>query len=135
LFDLGRTIMTSLVKATALAVAASAFSAQAFAYTISGTIPPGRATVPIDLHRPFQAGNITFKFKAPAVNAGVAYDVAFCIGPESNPCGSPLSHAVEVPAGETRTLTIDVLVFSCNVLVAGQGTRVAVPFTVDVTQP
>lgn len=127
--------MTSRIGASIVGLAAGMFAAQAHAYTISGTIPPGTKPVEITLHKPLQRGNITFTFKAGSVDAGVAYDVGFCIGPESNPCGSLLSHDVEVPAGETRTLTIDALVFSCNILVAGQGTRVAVPYSVEVVQP
>ena len=127
--------MTSLVKATTLAVAAFLLSAAAHAYTLSGTIPPGTRQMEIDLHKPLERGNITFTFKAGEVNAGVAYDVAFCIGPESNPCGTLLSHAIQVPAGGSRTFTIDALVFSCNVLTVGQGTRVAIPYTIEVVQP
>lgn len=116
-------------------IAACAISTHAFSYTLSGTIPPGKTPVVIDLHKLLAKGNVSFTFKAPAVNAGVRYDVAFCIGPADNPCGSPLSESISVPAGETRTFSIDALTFSCNVLVAAQGTRVAVPYSVDVTQP
>jgi hypothetical protein len=132
---MGRTIMTSLVKVMTIAAAAAALSAQAHAYTISGVVPPGRTPVTIDLRKPLQHGNITFNFMAGKVDAGVPYDVSFCIGPESNPCGSVLSQAFEVPAGESKTFTIDALVFSCNVLVVGQGTRVRIPYKIDVTQP
>ena len=132
----GRMIMKALNLLAG--IAACAVSTHAFAYTLSGTIP-GATTkgtmVTIDLHKPLQRGNVTFTFKAPPVNAGVGYYVSYCIGPESNPCTSPLSESFEVKAGETRTFTIDALAFSCNVLVAGQGTRVVVPYSVDVTQP
>jgi len=122
-------------RKTALVLIASMLSAPAFAYTISGTIPASGHTVEIALQQPLKAGNISFTFSAPPVNAGVKYDVGFCIGPKDNPCGSQLSHDIEVPAGETRTLTIDALVFSCNILVVGKGTGVATPYAVDVTQP
>jgi hypothetical protein len=127
--------MTMKALSLLVGIAACALSTGAFAYTLSGTIPAGKNSVTIDLHKPLERGNVSFTFKAPAVNAGVRYDVDFCIGPADNPCGSTLSHAIEVPAGETRTFSIDALVFSCNVLTAGQGTRVAVPYSVEVTQP
>ena len=127
--------MRARKRALVFGVIASMLSAPAFAYTISGTIPANGHTVEIALHQPLKAGNITFTFSAPPVNAGVKYDVGFCVGPRDNPCGSTLSHQVNVPAGETRTFTIDALVFTCNILTAGKGTGVATPYSVEVTQP
>jgi hypothetical protein len=126
--------MKTLAHAAMLGAASCLLATQALAYTLSGTIPPGGKAVVIDLHK-LSEGNITFKFSAPPVSAGVPYKVSFCIGPKDNPCGAPLSHDTEVPAGESRTLTTDALVFSCNELVVGQGTGVTVPYTIEVTQP
>ena len=46
--------MNTPIKAVMAAIVACAFTAPAFAYTINGTIPPGRAPVVIHLHRPLQ---------------------------------------------------------------------------------
>jgi hypothetical protein len=118
-----------------VAVAAFMISTPIFAYTLSGTIPSGptNETV-INLH-PLEKGNITFVFSAPPVPAGVRYALTYCIGPKNNPCNSPLSHVVTVTEGEMRTITTDALVFDCSELVVGQGTNVAVPYSVEVTQP
>jgi hypothetical protein len=109
-----------------------ALPAPAFAYTISGTIPPGRTPVVINLHKPIGPGLVKFKFSAPSVNAGVRYVVGFCIGKRTNPCGMPTSRVVNVPQGQVRSASFPSTLFSTNILVAGQGTRVPVPYSVQV---
>lgn len=102
--------------------------------TLNGTLPPGTAPVVV-LQANNQSGatdSIKFKFSAPAVNAGVAYALSYCIGPASNPCASPTSFVVQVPAGQSRLAVISASVFATNVLVVGQGTRRAVPFSVTM---
>jgi hypothetical protein len=124
--------MNTLIKAVMAAIVACAFTAPAFAYTINGTIPPGRAPVVIHLHRPLQPSLMRFKFSAPPKNAGVPYALDFCIGPAANPCGLPSSHVINVPEGQERFADFDSALFRTNILVVGQGTRVAVPFSVEV---
>lgn len=104
------------------AIVACAFTAPALAYTINGTI----------LHRPLQPSLMRFKFSAPPKNAGVPYALDFCIGPAANPCGLPSSHVINVPEGQERFADFDSALFRTNILVVGQGTRVAVPFSVEV---
>ena len=69
-------------RKTALVLIASMLATPAFAYTISGTIPANGHTVEIALHQPLKAGNISFTFSAPPVNAGVKYDVGFLHRPK-----------------------------------------------------
>jgi len=124
--------MRTLSKALLIGALAGALPAQALAYTISGVIPPGHDPVVINLHKPIRPGKLTFTFIAPPKNAGVRYALDFCIGPAENPCGRPDSHVVNVPEGEARTESFNSALFSTNVLVVGQGTREAVPYTVQV---
>jgi len=109
-----------------------ALAGPAGAYTINGVIPPGRAPVVIALRRPIRPGVISFEFSAPRVNAGVPYAVDFCLGPRANPCGLPGARVVNVPEGQSRSAAFSSILLTRNVLVAGQGTRVAVPFSVTV---
>jgi hypothetical protein len=127
--------MKTAIKTMMIGVAACAFAAPAFAYTINGVIPPAAPPKPvvIHLHQPIPPnGKFLFRFFAPKVNAGVAYSLDFCIGPAFNPCGLPTSTDVTVPAGQQRLLTIDTSVFAHNILVVGQGTKKPVPYSVTV---
>jgi hypothetical protein len=126
--------MKSAIKTTMIGVAACAFAAPAFAYTIGGVIPPSAPTKPvvIHLHQPIPPGKILFRFYAPKVNAGTPYSLDFCIGPSFNPCGLPTSTDVTVPAGQQRLLIVDVNVFAHNILVVEQGTKKPVPYSVTV---
>ena len=120
------------IKSLLVGVFASAFATQALAYTISGVIPPGHTPVVINLHRPIGPGLIRFVFSAPRKDAGVLYALDFCIGPAANPCGRPGAHVVNVPVGATRSANFSSALFSTNVLVVGQGTRVPAPYSVRV---
>jgi hypothetical protein len=129
--------MKTSVKAMTVGIFACALPAQVFAFEqLNGTIPAG--TAPVVIIQPNKqssasaTGVLKFKFSAPAVNAGVPYALSFCIGPESNPCGLPTSYVVNVPAGEDRLAVVDASIFATNELVVGQGTRVAVPFSVQI---
>jgi hypothetical protein len=124
--------MKTPLEALLVAVLAGTLPAQALAYTISGVIPPGRTPVVIDLRRPLPRFRVPFTFSAPRTNAGVRYALSFCLGPAANPCGMPTSHVVNVPEGQSRTTSFPTILFGTNILVVGQGTRVAVPFTVQV---
>jgi hypothetical protein len=98
---------------------------------VNGTIPPGGVPVVViqATRQRTPSHLLRFKFSAPAPQPG-GYAVAFCIGPAANPCGLSTSYVVQVPAGEERLAVIDSNVFTNNVLVAGQGTSVSVPFAV-----
>jgi len=127
----------NIVKAILSGVVACAVTAPAFGFEqLNGTIPAGtKPVVIIQANKQSGAtatGVLKFKFSAPAVNAGVPYAIDFCIGPESNPCGLPSSYVVNVPMGEDRLAVVDASVFATNILVVGQGTRVPVPFVVQI---
>jgi hypothetical protein len=101
--------------------------------TLNGIIPPGTTPVVI-----IQAngengpgGILKFKFSAPAPQPG-GYALSFCIGPESNPCGTSSDYVVNVPASEERLAVIEAGVFRKSILVVGQGTRDPVPFSVTI---
>jgi hypothetical protein len=125
-------IMKTPIKAMLVGVGACALAAPALAYTISGTIPAGARSVAIKLHRPIPPGFVKLTLNAPPKNAGVAYALDFCIGPAANPCGLPTDRVVNVPEGQTRVEVVPSAIFSGNVFVVGQGTRVPVPYSVQV---
>jgi hypothetical protein len=124
--------MKTPIKAMMVGAAACALSAQAFAYTINGVIPPGTTPVVINLQKPIRPGLMKFRFYAPPKNAGVPYALDFCIGLSVNPCGLPGSHVVNVPKGQVRSAAFPSATFATDVLVVGQGTKVPVPFSVQI---
>ncbi|HXQ14364.1 MAG TPA: hypothetical protein VN814_07060 [Caulobacteraceae bacterium] len=124
--------MKTHAKALLVGVLASALSAPAFAYTINGVIPPGATPVVIHLPRPSRPILLRFTFIAPRKNAGVRYALNFCVGLAANPCGQPTSRVINVPEGQSRNTTFDSNIFNTRILVVGQGTRVAVPYSVRV---
>jgi hypothetical protein len=119
---------------TKFLIAAAAFSvpATAFAYTLSGVIPPGRRTVRIELHRPLPP-EIHFRFSAPPARVGVKYALSYCIGPESNPCGLPTDKVWTVDEGKTVSAAVPASELTGKVLVVGQGTAKPVPYRVEVS--
>lgn len=120
--------VTIAIAGAALCVLAT----EASAYTLRGTIPPGRRPVVIHLHNPLPPGMTTLILSAPKVNAGVPYAVDYCIGPVSNPCGLPDDWTVSVPEGQTVTRIVPSSIFTGKVFVAGQGTRRPVLYEVTV---
>jgi hypothetical protein len=124
--------MKALLKTTLAGAAACAFAAPAFAYTINGTIPPHEPPEPVTiaLHQPISPGILKLTFTAPPVNAGVRYVITFCIGPASHPCLLPLS----ILEGQQAVVPVDANLFTTDhyVISVGQGTRVAVPYTLEV---
>jgi len=103
---------------------------------MKGTVPTGPAGLvliqPNKMPTPAVTDVVKFKFSAPAVNAGVAYALNFCVGPAANPCGSPSSYVVVVPAGQERLAVVNANAFANNVLTVSQGTKVPVPFEVTM---
>lgn len=104
------------------------------AITLSGMVPVSKAGIVILQANKMSATTDTlkFKFSAPAFNAGVAYSLDFCIGPASNPCGSPTSYLVVVPDGQEQLAVVPASIFTGNVLTVSQGTKVPVPFAVTI---
>jgi hypothetical protein len=126
--------MKIAVKIAIAAGALCALASHAFAYTLSGVIPPASPPKPVvlHLHTPLPPGRMLLRFYAPPVNAGVNYAIDFCIGPAFNPCGLPTSTTVTVPRGQTRLLVVESSIFTNNIFVAGQGTKRPVPYVVTV---
>jgi hypothetical protein len=87
-----RDTMKSAIKAMMIGVAACTFAAPAFAYTLSGTIPPASKPVVIDLQKPFppQYHHVRLTLTTPSKSLGIGYEVEFCVGPAANPCQVPL---------------------------------------------
>jgi len=102
--------------------------------TLNGMVPVGKAGLVILQANKASGATCTlkFKFSAPAFNAGVKYALNFCIGPATNPCGLPSSFVVVVPEGEERLAVVPASIFTDNVLVVGQGTKVPVPYAVTI---
>ena len=99
--------------------------------TLSGTVPVSATpTVIIQASGENGPGGI-LKFKFSAPQAG-AYDMAFCIGPAGNPCGTAGSYVVNVPGGQERLAIIEAGVFKTSILVVSQGTSTVLPFSVTV---
>jgi hypothetical protein len=128
-------IKTSVAFMTALALL-TVYIPEALAYiTLNGVVPVGaNGIVILQAHKVSGATTDTLKFKftAPSFDAGVPYALTFCVGPVTNPCGSPTSYTVQVPAGEERLAVVPAQVFANNVLVVGQGTRRPVPYSVTI---
>jgi hypothetical protein len=99
--------------------------------TLNGTVPSSRTPLVI-----IQAngengpgGILKFKFSAPQPGA---YSFNFCIGPESNPCGSSGAYVVTVPGGQEMLAVVEAGIFKKNVLVVSQGTAEPLPFSVTI---
>jgi len=102
--------------------------------TLNGIVPAGSTVVILEANGEGGPGGILkFKFSAPAPHAG-GYELSFCIGPASNPCGhpAPTSYVVSVPAAQERLAVIEAGIFRNNVLVVSQGTASDLPFAVTI---
>lgn len=129
-----KSTVRSLIAAVVLFILLAANALPAFAViTMQGTVPTGRAgLVIIPANKQLKAtGILKFKFSAPAPRPG-GYALDFCVGPASNPCGTPGSFVVTVPASEERIALVDASAFATNVLTVGQGTNTPVPFAVEI---
>ena len=125
--------MKTALKTIMIGVAACAFAAPAFAYTLSGVIPPHAPPKSVVLHPHMPLPPLVrLTMSAPPVNAGVSYALTYCIGPAANPCGLPGEWTVEVPAGQTVVRTVPASLFTHKVFVVGQGTKKAVPYKVQI---
>ena len=99
--------------------------------TLNGTVPVSATPTVIiqSTGKSGPSGLLKFKFSAPQAGA---YEMAFCIGPVSSPCGSSGSLATSVPGGQERLALVDAAVFRSSVLVVSQGTNTPLPFTVTI---
>ena len=101
------------------------------ALSITGTIPSGRTPVVIIPANPrgVPPGVLKLKFSSPSNGA----TLSFCLGPVANPCGTTSSLVVDVSPGQEKLAVIDAQEFFHGaVLVVGQGTNVAVGYSVSI---
>ena len=128
--------MKIAIKAMMLGIAACAFAAPAFAYTINATIPGDtRKMHAVHLQKsPAGATILKLTLSAPP-GGGVAHTINFCIAlasaPASQPCPSTETEFILVPNQQTIVF-VDAGLYPNYVIWAGTGTTLAVPLTVDV---
>jgi hypothetical protein len=120
-----------MAACVACALPAAAFANQ----MISGVIPPGRTPVLLHVSLPVAPTLLRFTFTAPnpTTNPHVRYDLSFCVGVRTNPCGLPTSKVVVVPEGVTKVADFNSSIFKTNVLVVGQGTKFPIPYKVAIS--
>jgi hypothetical protein len=128
--------MKALIKTMMAGIAACAFAAPAFAYTINGTIPGNSPLIAIHLQQPpSPKGFLKLTFSSPPVNAGVPYTVNFCVNFASapHPCSSTtLAAASLIVPGQQAIVFVPASLYPKEVVWIGQGTNVAVPYSLDV---
>jgi hypothetical protein len=127
--------MKIAIKATMLSVAACAFAAPAFAYTINGTIPANSLVAIHFQQPPSSKGYLKLTVSSPPVNAGVPYAVSFCVNYASapHPCSSTTKGAGSlIVPGQQAIVFVPASIYPKEVIWIGQGTAVAVPYIVDV---
>jgi hypothetical protein len=122
-------IMKTAIKTMMIGVAACTFAAPAFAYTISGTVPPASKWIAVNLQTPPKREYLKFTFSATPVNAGVRYDIQLCIT-RLAPNSCPL--VMYISPGQQTIVTLDSKIFPTYTIWLGQGTSVPVPYTVEV---
>jgi hypothetical protein len=129
--------MKTAIKAMMIGVAACAFAAPAFAYTLTGTIPafsvptkpPNTGAVLVNLQKPIATSFVKLTITAPqALSLGIPYAVKVCVGPNLNSC--PL--AVVVPSGRQVSVYYLSGDFKYYGIWLSQGTAAAVPYIIDV---
>jgi hypothetical protein len=134
-------MMKTAIKAMMLGVAACAFAAPAFAYTLTGTIPGGvqgkpSKSVAIQLQKPPSTkGFLKLTVSSPPVNANVPYTVTFCVdfASAAYPCSTGTTAALSlVVPGQQAVVFIPTYIYPKEVIWIGHGTAVAVPYIVDV---
>ena len=126
------TVRKSLIAGFVALTLVSLIAQPAFAsITLNGTVPVGQAgLVIIQANKQTKStGVLKFLFSAPTAGA---YTLNFCIGPETNPCGTSTSYVVVVPGGEKGMAVVDASFFTNNVLTVSQGTNSPLPFSVTI---
>ena len=128
--------MKTVLKTMMIGVAACAFAAPAFAYTINGTIPGTSPPIAIHLQKPPSSkGYLKLTVSSPPVNAGVPYAVNFCVNYASapHPCSSTTKGAGSlIVPGQQAIVFVPASIYPKEIIWIGQGTAVAVPYVVDV---
>jgi len=101
--------------------------------TLNGTFPSSRTPIVIleASGEDATGAPLKFTFSAPKL-ADVNYEMGFCIGPASNPCGLPTSQVINVPGGQEKSAVIDPSTFKNNVMTVKQGTNEDLPFIVTI---
>ena len=132
--------MKTAIKAMMLGVAACAFAAPAFAYTLTGTIPAGIRGVPpvavsIQLQQPpssvsYLKLTLSSPPVYPSVKGRVPYVVGFCVGPASDSCISNGGFLV-VP-GQQTIMFVSSYIFPGDVIWIEANEPFAVPYSLDV---
>jgi hypothetical protein len=130
--------MKTAIKTMMIGIAACAFAAPAFAYTISGTIPGNtRNMTPVHLQKPpSKGGYLKLTLAAPPANVGIGYSVSYCVSPASSPPSHPcfssnVAGFVIVP-GQQTIVFVNASIYPNYVIWLGTGLSAAVPYTVDV---
>jgi|HubBroStandDraft_6_1064221.scaffolds.fasta_scaffold32453_3 hypothetical protein len=128
--------MKSAIKTMMLGVAACAFAAPAFAYTISGTIPGGKvAYTAVNLQKPIPRKSwVKLTISIPQkLYHGDVYSVTFCVGQKISSCTGGYAFSV-IPGGQQNVVFYDVRVFSSLGYPIWLGTGLAdpVPYVIDV---
>lgn len=135
--SIGDETMKTAIKTMMVGVAACAFAAPTFAYTLTGTIPGNtRNMTAIHLQKPPGNGYLKLTLSAPPANVGVGYSVGFCVSlaslPASNPCALNTQSGFLVVPGQPTTVFINTNAYPSYVVWVGTGLRAAVPYTLDV---
>jgi hypothetical protein len=128
--------MKIAIKAMMLGVAACAFAAPAFAYTLTGTIPGTKPPKSVAIHLqkpPPGAVYLKLTLSSPPVNAGVGYSVGFCVAPASapHPCSTTNAGLLVLP-GQQAIVFVASNIYPDYVVWVGQGTAVSVPYSLEV---
>ena len=119
------------VVVTALCLLLADVPRASAAISMTGTLPGGTTPIVIIPANGQTGARGPIKLLMGAPTPG-AYALSFCIGPASNPCGLSTSFVVNVPGGQQRMAIVDASMFVNNVLVVGQGTTGALPFTITI---
>jgi hypothetical protein len=132
--------MKAAVKTVLLGIVACTFAAPAFAYTINGTIAPTMPPKWVAVHLQKPASSNTYlklTLSSPPVNAGIGYAINFCVAlasaPVSSPCASysTVAGSLILP-GQQAIVFVNANAYPNYVIWFQQGTKIAVPYTVDV---
>jgi hypothetical protein len=135
LFTTGKALegatMKTAIKTMMIGVAACAFAAPAFAYTLTGTVPPNGKPVVIQLQKPIPHNVIMLTLNGPPgppPGPGVTYPMTFCISSAANPCPLPIL----VPQGLKMIASFLSGSLVGNTITISQVSKVAVPYTLEV---
>jgi hypothetical protein len=129
--------MKTAIKTMMVGIAAWAFAAPAFAYTLTGTIPGNTKNMTaIHLQKPPGQGFLKLTLTAPPANVGIGYAISFCVGlassPASGPCASNTQAGLYFKPGQSATVLVTSTIYPTHVVWVGTGLKAAVPYSLDV---